>query len=253
MAKLSYSSIASLDGYIADKDGKFDWAMPDAEVHAFVNDLERPIGTYLYGRRMYEVMVYWETAHTLADEPPVVLDFARIWQAADKVVYSTTLEKTSSAKTRIDRRVRPREVRQLKESAERDLTVGGAELAAQALKAGLVDEYHLIVAPIAVGGGTRSLPADLRVPLELLDERRFGNGMVHLHYRRPHLTRGQDALARRCQRSFQPSRVSPAITARRSSRPSRLRPTRCTFSADSPSGSSTLVVSPGSSRVSTCA
>jgi dihydrofolate reductase len=184
LAKLIYSSIASLDGYIADKDGRFDWAMPDVEVHAFVNDLERPIGTYLYGRRMYEVMVYWETAHTVGDEP-VVLDFARIWQAADKVVYSTTLEKTSSSKTRIDRVFDPREVRQLKESAERDLTVGGAELAAQAFKAGLVDEYHLIVAPIAVGGGTRSLPADLRVPLELLDERRFGNGMVHLHYRVP--------------------------------------------------------------------
>jgi dihydrofolate reductase len=182
LAKLIYSSIASLDGYIADEDGKFGWAMPDEEVHAFVNDLERPIGTYLYGRRMYEVMVYWETAHTVADEP-IVLDFARIWQAADKVVYSTTLEKASSAKTRIDRVFDPREIRQLKESAERDLTIGGPDLAAQALRAGLVDEYHLIVAPIVVGGGNASLPGDLRVPLELLDERRFGNGMVHLHYR----------------------------------------------------------------------
>jgi dihydrofolate reductase len=183
VAKLIYSSIASLDGYVADKDGKFDWAAPDEEVHAFVNDLERPIGTYLYGRRMYEVMAYWETAHTLPDQPPVALDFGRIWRGADKLVYSTTLEKTSSAKTRIDRVFDPREIRLLKESAERDLTVGGPELAAQALKAGLVDEYHLIVAPIVVGGGNPSLPDDLRVPLELLHERRFGNGMVHLHYR----------------------------------------------------------------------
>jgi dihydrofolate reductase len=183
LARLIYASIASLDGYIADENGKFDWARPDEEVHSFVNDLERPIGTYLYGRRMYDVMAYWETAHTLPDQSPVTLDFADIWRAADKVVYSTTLQKAVSAKTRIERLFDPREVRQLKESADRDVSVGGAELAAQAFRAGLVDEYHLIVAPIIVGGGTQSLPVGVRVPLELLDERRFGNGMVHLHYR----------------------------------------------------------------------
>jgi dihydrofolate reductase len=182
MGKLVYSAIASLDGYVADADGRFDGLVPDDEVHAVVNDLERAAGTYLYGRRMYEVLVAWETLET-DGASAVTQDFARLWRAADKVVYSTTLEKTSSAKTRIDRVFDPREVRQLKEAAERDLTVGGPELAAQALRAGLVDEYHLIVAPIVVGGGNRSLPDDLRVPLELLDERRFAGGMVHLHYR----------------------------------------------------------------------
>jgi dihydrofolate reductase len=183
VAKLTYASIASLDGYIADADGSFAWAFPGEEVHAFVNDLERPVGTYLYGRRLYEVMVYWETADSADEQDPVTLDFAQIWQAADKVVYSTTLEKTSSARTRIERVFDPREVRLLKESAERDLSIGGAELAAQALRNGLVDEYHLIVAPVVVGGGTKSLPDGLRVSLELLDERRFENGMVYLHYR----------------------------------------------------------------------
>jgi dihydrofolate reductase len=183
MAKLIYSAITSLDGYVADKDGKFDWAAPDEEVHNFVNDLERPVGTYLYGRRMYEVMGYWETAHTLADQPPFVQDFAEIWQAADKIVYSTTLETVSSARTRIERDFDPEAVRQMKAQAGRDITVGGTELAAQAIKAGLVDEYHLFLAPIVVGGGNQSLPNNVRLKLELLDERRFGNGVVHLHYR----------------------------------------------------------------------
>jgi dihydrofolate reductase len=183
MAKLIYSAITSLDGYVADEDGKFDWAAPDEEVHNFVNDLERPVGTYLYGRRMYEVMGYWETAHTLADQPPFVQDFAEIWQAADKIVYSKTLGTVSSGRTRIERDFDPEAVRQMKAQAGRDITVGGPELAAQAIKAGLVDEYHLFLAPIVVGGGNQSLPNNVRLKLELLDERRFGNGVIHLHYR----------------------------------------------------------------------
>jgi len=182
VAKLIYSTIASLDGYIEDEDGNFDWSAPDEEVHTFVNDLERPVGTYLYGRRMYEVMVYWETAHLLADQPPYIQDFAEIWQAADKIVYSKTLEAVSSARTRIERAFDPEAVRQMK-AAGRDLTVGGPDLAAQAFKAGLVDELHLFVAPVAVGGGKQSLPNNVRLELELLDEHRFGSGMVHLRYR----------------------------------------------------------------------
>jgi dihydrofolate reductase len=183
MAKLIYSAITSLDGYIADEDGNFDWAVPDDEVHAFINNSERPIGTYLYGRRMYEVMVAWETADTFADQRPVMRDFAEIWQAADKIVYSKTLATVSSAKTRIERDFDPEAVRQVKASAGRDITVGGPDLAAQAIKAGLVDEYHLFVAPIVVGGGTQLFPDNVRLKLELLDERRFGNGMAHLRYR----------------------------------------------------------------------
>jgi len=152
-------------------------------VHSFVNDLERPVGTYLYGRRMYEVMVYWETAHTVGDQSPIIRDFAQIWQAADKIVYSKTLETVSSARTRIERDFDPEAVRQLKARAERDLSVGGPDLAAQAIRAGLVDELHLFVTPIAVGGGKQSLPDDVRLELELLDERRFGSGVVHLRYR----------------------------------------------------------------------
>ncbi len=182
MARLIYSAITSLDGYVADEDGNFDWAAPDEEVHRFVNDLERPVGTYLYGRRMYEVMVYWETAHTVAGQPPFIQDFAEIWQAADKIVYSGTLEAVSSAKTRIERKFDPETVRQLKAAAARDLTVGGPELAAQAIGAGLVDEVHLILAPIVVGGG-KPLPDGVRLKLELVSERRFGNGVVYLHYR----------------------------------------------------------------------
>jgi dihydrofolate reductase len=180
---LIYSAITSLDGYVADKDGNFDWSMPDEEVHAFVNDLERPVGTYLYGRRLYEVMVYWESVSTGADEPPVMRDFAQLWQAADKVVYSTTLDTISSARTRLEREFDPDAVRQMKATADRDITVGGPNLAAQAMAAGLVDECHLFLSPVIVGGGTRSLPDGVRAQLELLDERRFGNGVVHLHYR----------------------------------------------------------------------
>jgi dihydrofolate reductase len=183
VAKLIYSAITSLDGYVADEDGNFDWAVPDEEVHCFINDLERPVGTYLYGRRLYETMVAWETDPTLADQSPVMRDFAQIWQAADKIVYSKTLEAVSTARTRIERDFDLGAVRQMKARAERDISVGGPELAAQAFRAGLVDECHLFVVPMVVGGGKRSLPNDVRLKLELLDERRFGNGMVHLHYR----------------------------------------------------------------------
>jgi dihydrofolate reductase len=181
MAKLIYSAIASLDGYVEDATGNFDWAAPDEEVHAFVNDLERRAGTYLYGRRMYETMAYWETAP--ADQGAVMGDFAELWRAADKIVYSKTLETVSSARTRIERAFDPEAIRQLTASADRDLTVGGPDLAAQALDAGLVDEIHLFLHPVIVGAGKRALPADLRLNLELVDERRFESGVVHLHYR----------------------------------------------------------------------
>jgi dihydrofolate reductase len=183
MTKLIYSTITSLDGYVADEDGNFGWAAPNEEVHAFVNDLERSVGTYLYGRRIYDVMVYWETALTLPDQPRVIEDYAKIWQAADKVVYSKTLETVSSTRTRIERNFDPEAVRQMKAVAGRDISVGGPDLAAQAIKAGLVDEYHLFLAPIVVGGGKQSLPDNVRLELELLDERRFAGGVVHLHYR----------------------------------------------------------------------
>jgi dihydrofolate reductase len=185
VANLIYSTITSLDGYVADEGGSFDWAAPDEEVHTFVNDLERDIGTYLHGRRMYEVLVAWESDDILAgDPPPYISEYAAIWRAADKVVYSTTLREASSAKTRIERTFDPEDVLRMKASADRDLSVGGPDLAGQALRAGLVDECHLILAPVVVGGGTRALPVDLRLDLKLLEERRFTNGMVHLHYGR---------------------------------------------------------------------
>jgi dihydrofolate reductase len=183
MVKLIYSAIASLDGYVNDKTGSFDWAAPDAEVHAFVNDLERPVGTYLYGRRMYEVMTFWETPQAVDDQPEVIRDFATIWRGADKVVYSKTLTNVSTAKTRIERAFDPASVRRMKATATRDLTVGGPELAAHAIRAGLVDELQLFLTPVVVGGGTPALPDDVRLDLELLDERRFSSGVVYLRYR----------------------------------------------------------------------
>jgi dihydrofolate reductase len=183
MANLIYSAITSLDGYVADADGGFEWSVPDDEVHAFVNDLMRPIGTHLYGRRMYEVLVAWETMDTGPDQLPVVRDFAQIWQAADKVVYSRTLQSAASARTRIERDFDPDAIRRMKADAERDLTVGGPELAGLAIAAGLVDECHLLLSPIVVGGGQPALPDGVRWELELVGERRFGNGVVHLHYR----------------------------------------------------------------------
>jgi len=178
---LVYSAIASLDGYVVDAEGNFDWAAPDEEVHAFVNELERPIGTYLYGRRMYETMVFWEDADRVAGEPAAMRDFSEIWRAANKVVYSRTLESVSSVRTRLERDFDPEAVRQLK--AEGDVSVGGAELAAEALRAGLVDELHLFLTPVIVGGGTRALPDGLRLSLELVDERRFDSGVVYMRHR----------------------------------------------------------------------
>jgi len=183
MAKLVYSAIMSLDGYIEDQNGKFGWAVPDEAVHRFVNDLVRAAGTHLYGRRMYETMAVWETDPTLAAASPFTQDFAAIWQAADKIVYSRTLETVSTARTRLERDFDPKAVRQLKATTRRDILIGGPALAAHAFRAGLVDECHLFLAPIVVGGGKRSLPDHVRLELELLEERRFGNGMVHLHYR----------------------------------------------------------------------
>jgi dihydrofolate reductase len=181
MAKLIYLTLASLDGYVADKDGKFGWAEPDEEVHAFVNDLARPVGTYLYGRRMYEVMIAWENLD-VTGQPPVLQDYAEIWRAADKIVFSRTLESVSSARTRLERDFDLEFVRRLKEEADHDLAVAGPDLAGQAMKAGLVDEYHLFLAPVIVGGGKQMLPDDVRLDLELVDERRFESGFVFLSY-----------------------------------------------------------------------
>jgi dihydrofolate reductase len=182
MARLIYSVLGSLDGYFEDADGRFDWAAPDEDVHAFVNDLERPIGTYLYGRRMYETMVFWETAPT-DGEPTVFRDYAAIWRAAEKIVYSRTLEAVSSARTRIEREFDPDVIRALKRGAAADISVGGSELAGQALAAGLIDELHLLLCPIIVGGGKPALPDHVRADLELLGERRFQSGVVYVSHR----------------------------------------------------------------------
>jgi dihydrofolate reductase len=179
MAKLIYSAIASLDLYVADEQGKWDWAFPDEEVHAFVNDLERPIGTHLFGRRMYEVLSAWET---MDDDHPLMRDYAEIWRSSDKIVYSRSLESVSTARTNLEREFDPAAVAELKANAASDLSIGGPHLAAQAIAAGLVDECHLLLSPVVVGGGNAALPTGLRWDLELVDERRFGNGVVHLHY-----------------------------------------------------------------------
>jgi dihydrofolate reductase len=182
MAKLIFAVQTSLDGYIADENGNFDWSAPDSEVHAFINDLERPIGTYLYGRRLYEVMVFWERLPAQSNQPEMI-DYAGLWQAADKIVYSKTLQAVGSARTRIERTFDPSAVRAMKDAADRDLSVGGPALAAHALRAGLVDEIRQFVYPVIVGGGIRFLPDRLRLNLQLLDERIFGNGVVYLQYR----------------------------------------------------------------------
>ena len=183
MARLIYSAIASLDGYIADKDGSFDWAQPDEEVHSFVNDVERSIGTHLLGRRMYEVLAYWDDPPVLDEQPSFVQEFAEMWQAADKVVYSRTLETARTGRMRIERGFDPEAVRRLKSESDRDLAIGGPDLAAQAIRAGLVDEYLMFVVPVVVGAGKPALPHDVRIELELLEERRFRNGTVFLRYR----------------------------------------------------------------------
>jgi dihydrofolate reductase len=183
MAKLIYSAIASAEGYVEDADGSFDWGEPDEELLRFINELERPAGTYLYGRRMYQTMLYWETAHTMPGQPALNREFTGIWQAAEKIVFSTTLASVSSARTRIERTFDPGVVRQLKSAAEHDMTVSGADLAGQAIKAGLVDELRLFLVPVLVGGGKRALPHGIRSELELLDTRRFASGAVYLRYR----------------------------------------------------------------------
>jgi dihydrofolate reductase len=183
LGQLIFSAITSLDGYVADDDGNFDWAAPDEEVHAFVNDMERPVGTYLLGRRMYVVMRPWDTLPTDAGRPEVLRDYAGIWRAADKIVYSSTLESPTTARTRIEREFDPEAVRAMKTSSERALSVGGPHLAARAFEAGLVDEVRLFLNPVVIGRGNRALPDGVRLRLELVDERRFGNGVVHLHYR----------------------------------------------------------------------
>jgi dihydrofolate reductase len=179
VGRLIYAAICSLDGYVADENGDFDWAAPSEEVHAAVNDIERTVGTQLYGRRMYDVLAVWET---MESDEPVIRDFAEIWRVADKVVYSRTLEAPRTARTRIEREFDPEAVRALKESAESDISIGGPELAGQAIAAGLVDEFHLFVNPVIVGAGNPALPARSRVKLELLNERRFATGVVQLHY-----------------------------------------------------------------------
>lgn len=181
MGRLVYTAITSLDGYVADEAGNFDWSMPDAEVHAFVNDLERNYGLHLYGRGLYEVMTAWETM-PLDDEPAQLQDYAGIWRAAEKVVFSRSLTEVSTANTRLEAEFNPADVRRLKAGTDRDLAVGGPTLAGQALRAGLVDELHQLLSPVVVGGGKAFLPEGLRLDLELLDERRFGNGVVFLRY-----------------------------------------------------------------------
>ena len=183
MAELIYTAQTSLDGYVADEHGNFEWATPDNDVFAFINDLERPIGTYLYGRRLYETMVSWETLEPQADQPPVVTDFAKIWQTADKIVYSTTMKTASSARTRIESTFDPNAVRAMKDAADRDLTIGGPTLAAHALRAGLVDEIRVLGYPLAVGGGTRFLPDRIHLNLQLREDRRFDSGVACLRYR----------------------------------------------------------------------
>ena len=185
MAKLIYVSNVSLDGYIEDEHGSFEWTATDDELFTFITDLVRPVGTYLYGRRLYDAMAVWETDPALAAQSALMAEFANVWKAADKVVYSTTLEAVSTAKTRLEHNFDPASVRDMKASATSDLTVGGAHLAARALKAGLVDECHLFIRPVLVGGGKPALPSDTRADLELLDDRGLGNGVVYLRYRIP--------------------------------------------------------------------
>jgi dihydrofolate reductase len=183
VAKVLYVAMMSLDGYIEDEHGNFDWAAPNDEVHGFINNLTRPIGTYLYGRKMYDVMAVWETMHTFPDQPREILEFAEIWQAAEKIVYSRTLDTISSTRTRIETDFDPAAIRQMKSRSEHDLAIGGPNLAASAFSHGLVDECHLFIAPVVVGSGKHGLPPGIRIDLELIEERRFGNGMVYLHYR----------------------------------------------------------------------
>ena len=185
MANLIYSAIVSLDGYVADAEGRFDWSMPDHEVHAAINDLVRDVGTYLYGRRLYEVMAVWQDMGGDPDEAVEVNDFAEIWRSADKVVYSTTLDEVHTSRTRLERSFDGDAIRAMKAKSARDVAIGGPTLAAHAFRAGLVDDLHLFISPMLVGGGTPALPDGIRSALVMVDQRRFANGVVHLHYRIP--------------------------------------------------------------------
>lgn len=182
MGKLIYGFNTSLDGYIEDRAGTLSWSVADDELHRFWNSFEASIGTHLYGRKLYETMRYWETAHEEPDQSPVMLEYARTWQAIDNVVYSTTLAAPSSGRTRVERTFDVAAVAAMKASSAADISIGGAELAAQAIRAGLVDEYHMVVVPVVLGGGKRFLPHDVRIELELIDERRFASGAVYLAY-----------------------------------------------------------------------
>lgn len=184
MARLIYTAISSLDGYIEDVNGKFDWAAPDEEVHKFINDLERSAGTHLYGRRMYETLMVWETDPNLAAESPLLRDYAEVWQSAEKIVYSKTLQAVPTRKTRIERNFDPAVIRQLKETVEQDILIGGPALAAHAFRAGLIDECQLFLIPIIIGGGKSALPDNVRLELKLIEERRFGGGVVFLRYQK---------------------------------------------------------------------
>jgi dihydrofolate reductase len=183
MGHLIYLANSSLDCYTEDIDGKYDWTTPDEEKFSFITNLVRAAGTYLYGRRMYETMMVWETNPNLAGESPLMRDFAEVWQAADKIVYSRTLEAVSTRKTQIERNFDPEAIRRLKEAVEQDILIGGSELAAHAFQSGLIDECQLFIIPIIIGGGKQALPDNVRLNLELLEERRFGNGVVFLRYR----------------------------------------------------------------------
>ncbi|MFE7198005.1 dihydrofolate reductase family protein [Microbacterium oxydans] len=182
MGRLIYSMITSVDGYVSGPDGGFDWAL-DPELHEFINEQFRDVGTYLYGRRMYETMVYWETAHLEPDQPQVGIDYAHVWQAAEKVVFSRTLEEVTSARTRLERDFDPDAVARWKDESDRDFTVDGPTLAAEAIRAGLVDEFQLFVGPGIVGGGKPFFPQGVHLDLELLDDRRFDGGVMFLRYR----------------------------------------------------------------------
>lgn len=183
MGKLIYAINTSLDGFTEDATGSFDWSVPDEDVHEYYNDMMRGVGTQLLGRRMYETMAVWETEPAFAEESAVQADFADAWQDSDKLVYSTTLSDPVTKRTRIVAAFEAGEVRALKEASSADLLVGGPGLAADALRAGVVDELRLVLAPVAVGAGKPAFPTDLRLELELVDERRFGNGAVHVAYR----------------------------------------------------------------------
>lgn len=182
MGKLIYSAIASLDGYVEDAHGRFDWAAPDEEVHAFANDLERSIGTAIYGRRMYETMVFWETAGVDDDAPEVIRDYASLWRGTDKVVISRTLEAATSERTRIERDLDPVAIRRLADGSQKDVSIGGAELAGQALAAGIVDELHLLLVPVVVGGGKRALPDGVTAQLRLIETKGLSGGVVYAHH-----------------------------------------------------------------------